>query len=376
MTSAPKVSITQGVTLFNVLALSKYGRVGASSRLRFMQYLPWLQQSGIQVFMQPLLSDAMVTGLYSSGAYSPWSLLGAYFRRMGALLQRRKFDLLWIEKEALPWTPSAFERTFLHRSPYVLDYDDAVFHQYDQHTNRFVRWIFGRRIDALMAGATLVVCGNGYLAKRARDAGAASVVVIPTVIDLERYQLKNYGRSGVSQSFRPCIVWVGSPSTIRYLEVLRVPLAELAREFDFVFRVIGGDEFEMAGVDVEIVKWTEETEAESIRTADIGVMPLVDSAWERGKCGYKLIQYMASGLPVVASHVGVNSEIVVQGHNGFLAKTALDWIAGLRELLTSRQMRERFGLAGRDRVERFYCVQKTAPKLIEDFKLVMSSLLK
>ena len=376
MTSAPKVSITQGVTLFNVLALSKYGRVGASSRLRFMQYLPWLQQSGIQVFMQPLLADAMVTGLYSSGGYSPWALLGAYCRRLGALLQRRKFDLLWIEKEALPWTPLAFERAFLHRSPYVLDYDDAVFHQYDQHTNRFVRWIYGRRIDALMAGATLVVCGNGYLAKRARDAGAASVVVIPTVIDLERYQLKNYGRSGVSQSFRLCIVWVGSPSTIRYLEVLRVPLAELAREFDFVFRVIGGGEFEMAGVDVEIVKWTEETEAESIRTADIGVMPLVDSAWERGKCGYKLIQYMASGLPVVASHVGVNSEIVVHEHNGFLAKTALDWIAGLRELLTSSPTRERFGLAGRDRVERFYCIQKTAPKLIEDFKLAMTSLLK
>lgn len=354
-----------------VLALSKYGQIGASSRLRFLQYLPWLERAGIQVFIQPLLSDAMVTGLYRSGGYSVWSLLAAYYRRIAVLLRRRQFDLIWVEKEALPWTPLAFESALLRGSTYVLDYDDAIFHHYDQHPNSLVRWMYGRRIDALMAHATLVVCGNNYLAERARDAGAEKVLVIPTVIDIERYKVKNYQLAIDDQTNKLCIVWIGSPSTLRYLDVLRAPLAALALKFDFILRVVGGGKYEIPGVAVESLDWSEESEADCIRTADIGVMPLLDSVWERGKCGYKIIQYMACGLPVVASNVGVNSEIVVQGGSGFLAVTDSDWVAALSALITSSQDRKKFGLAGRERVERFYCVQKTAAKLIENLMLAM-----
>jgi glycosyltransferase involved in cell wall biosynthesis len=119
---------------------------------------------------------------------------------------------------------------------------------------------------------------------------------------------------------------------------------------------------------VEVVKWTEATEVTSIATADVGIMPLLDSQWERGKCGYKLIQYMACGLPVVASAVGVNGEIVEQGLNGFLPTTPAQWVDALDELLTHRHVRERMGRAGRRRVEAIYCIQKTGPLVIDLLK--------
>lgn len=349
-----------------VLALTKYGRLGASTRMRFLQYLPWLQHAGIQVTVQPLLSDEQLQRRYHHGAYGFRSLLQSYRSRWRALMQRQYFDLVWIEKEALQWFPLWVELAMLRGVPYVLDYDDANFHNYDQHTNPWVRHLFGRRLDGLMANAALVVGGNNYLAQRARDAGTPWVEVLPTVIDLERYPNKSKalaGKPAVDGLLR--IVWIGSPSTARYLQLLIEPLQTLAKRQPIMLRVIGGDVAEIFGVQVEIVPWTEETEVENISSCDVGVMPLLDSSWERGKCGYKLIQYMACSLPVVASNVGVNPEIVQDGKNGFLASSPDEWVAALTQLLDDRSLRAQMGLAGRQRVERSYCVQQTGPRLAE-----------
>ena len=143
-----------------ILALTKYGRLGASSRIRTLQYLPLLAREGIEVTVQPLLSDDMLHLRYQQGSYGMATLLIAYAKRCRNLLQRRQFDVLWIEKEALPWWPLWAERALLQGVPYVLDYDDAIFHIYDQHANPWVRRIFGRRLDGLMAEAALVVGGN------------------------------------------------------------------------------------------------------------------------------------------------------------------------------------------------------------------------
>jgi len=161
----------------------------------------------------------------------------------------------------------------------------------------------------------------------------------------------------------PRIVWIGSPSTVRYLQLLHNPLQDLAKLQPFVFRIIGGGAVAIPGVQVEVMPWAENTEVENITTCDVGVMPLVDSPWEQGKCGYKLIQYMACGLPVVASGVGVNPEIVQQGVNGFLANTSDEWVAALYKLLTDKSLSCQMGLAGRLRVESQYCLQVTGPKL-------------
>lgn len=345
---------------YKVLALTKYGRLGASSRMRFLQYIPWLQRAGIEVTVKPLLSDELLQERYQRGTYGWGPLVGAYAERCQLLRKRFDFDVVWIEKEALPWVPLAVECALLQGVPYVLDYDDAVFHQYDQHSHAWVRWLYGRRLDGLMAGAALVVSGNNYLAQRARDSGTRCVKVVPTVIDLDRYHSRE---DLLVMGEIPRIVWIGSPSTARYLDLLREPLRILAERMPFVLRVIGGGVVYMPGVQVEIVTWSEDSEVENIRTCDVGVMPLINSSWEQGKCGYKLIQYMACGLPVVASNVGVNSDIVQDGENGFLVNTPDEWMAVLGKLLEDKLLRSRMGLKGRQLVEATYCIQQTGPKM-------------
>jgi glycosyltransferase involved in cell wall biosynthesis len=343
-----------------VLLLPRYGRVGASSRLRSLQYLPVLADAGVQVTTQALITDDMLQDKYDVGGYRFGELLLGYLTRLKLLTQRHNFDVIWIEKEALPWMPAWLEIALLRNVPYVLDYDDAVFHNYDKHRNPWIRRLYGHRLDHLMKSAALVVGGNDYLAQRARDAGAPWVEILPTVIDLERYRCRTDLVNDVTR-----IVWIGSPSTVGYLQILKEPLKALAKLHDFELRVIGGGAVDMPGVQIKSVAWSEETEAESILTCDIGIMPLLDSPWERGKCGYKLIQYMACGLPTIASNIGVNAEITLDGETGFLASTSQEWFTALDTLLNDQALRIQMGRIGRQRVEREYCIQQTGTKMAE-----------
>ena len=347
-----------------ILALTRYGRLGSASRLRVLQYLPALKEAQARVDVQPLFDDEALSERYAHGRYGLVTVLRSFGQRLRALLQRQRYDLVWIEKEALPWWPVWMEQALLAKTPYVLDYDDAVFHHYDQHRIAWVRQLYGERIDRLMRQAALVVCGNDYLAQRARQAGAAWVELLPTVIDLERYPA---GVRRQSQSAVPRVVWIGSPYTAKYLEQLKDPLQQLAQQQSFVLRVVGAD-FQLDGVQTENVPWTEASEVQAVAECDIGIMPLLNSLWEQGKCGYKLIQYMACGLPVVASPVGVNVDIVSDGVDGFLANNDAEWLIHLSKLLTDSALRHRMGLAGRQKVESTYCLQVTAPRLVEWFQ--------
>ena len=341
-----------------MLALTRYGSLGSSSRLRMLQYFPTLASAGFDVQVQPLFDDEKLAARYRKGDYGLATLIGCYSQRILSLLNSRKFHLIWIEKEALPWCPLWLEQLLVSGKPYVLDFDDAVFHHYDRHRFSIVRHLYGKRIDRLMAKASLVVCGNEYLAQRAKHAGAPWVEVLPTVIDLERYPINEQKNSST-----PRIVWIGSPSTVKYLNVLREPLQALAKKIPFQLRVIGG-ELTLEGVQTECLRWTEASEVRDIMECDVGVMPLENTPWELGKCGYKLIQYMACGLPVVASPVGVNATIVEQGVNGFLATSPNQWLESFERLLSDEQIREILGTAGRDKVKKQYCLQVTGPKLV------------
>jgi glycosyltransferase involved in cell wall biosynthesis len=265
-----------------------------------------------------------------------------------------------VEKELLPWLPYGVEHTLLLHTqrPLVLDYDDAVFHAYDQNRSWLIRQALGKKIDTLMKTADTVMVGNSYLAERAVAAGAHKVEIIPTVVDLRRYP---FSTRVEHEGLR--IVWIGSPTTSKYLELVAGPLATVALRYKCQLIVIGGCPVSLPGVSVEWRPWSAETEAAGISQCDIGIMPLPDEPWERGKCGYKLIQYMACGLPVVASPVGVNRDIVSHGTNGFLAATDQEWTSALSELLESAQLRSSMGTAGRALVESSYCLQVTAPRL-------------
>lgn len=352
-----------------ILVLPRHSTLGASSRLRLLQYIPWLGKNKHQTKVAPFFSDHLLSNKYASGRYSLWGLFCAYASRVWLLINRRNFDLVWIEKEALPWLPAWLEVALLKNVPYVLDFDDATFHNYDLHPSAIVKKIYGRRIDRVMASASLVVSGNQYLATRARSAGAQNVEIIPTVIDINRYIVKSEVNDADSKTLLR-IVWIGSPTTAKYLKILEEPLKALGATHPFVLRVIGA-ELDMPGVQLETCTWTESSEVDLLRECDVGIMPLIDTPWEQGKCGYKLIQYMACGLPVVASPVGANLNIVQPGRNGYLAKTSDEWLSALQSLLASAQARQAMGSCGRQDVESQYAIQVTAPVYVKALEKVV-----
>lgn len=345
-----------------LLFLSKYARCGASSRYRTYQYLPYLEEAGFDCTVSPLFDEDYLAHKYCEGRARFRDMAAAFTRRLGALLRASRYDLVVIEKEVLPYFPAHPERWLNWLGiRYVVDYDDALFHQYDQHRNKWVRRLLGSKIARVMRGARLVTTGNGYLADYARRAGASRVVIIPTVIDLKRYP-KPESRP-VNELFT--IGWIGSPSTAKYMAQIAPALTEVCARGQGYVRLIGSGEVDLPGVPHEIVHWSEADEVAQLQQLGVGVMPLLDSPWERGKCGFKLIQYMACGLPVVASPVGVNAEIVEEGRNGFLAADHEAWVWALTRLRDDARLRQRLGAAGREKVERQYNLQVTGPRLAD-----------
>jgi glycosyltransferase involved in cell wall biosynthesis len=334
-----------------------------------LQYIPFLTQQGLEVTVRPLLNNNYLEVLYQRGKRLPGTVAAAYARRLITLLTCRDNDLVWIEKELLPWFPASLEHLLLgHRVPYVVDYDDATFHNYDRHPNPLVRRLFGRKIDRIMSHAAWVVAGNEYLAERARCAGARRVTVLPTVIDLDRYPNPTSVRPP-----RPFTIgWMGSPSTRRYLEAIRPALARMSSLHAAKVVLIGSGAVRWEDVDVEVRPWSETSEVADLRSCDVGIMPLDDTPWERGKCGYKLIQYMACGLPVVASPVGANCSIVRDGETGYLADTPEAWYRALDRLGMDSLLRQQMGAAGRLRVETSCCLQKTGPLLLDGFHQIIA----
>jgi glycosyltransferase involved in cell wall biosynthesis len=288
------------------------------------------------------------------------SLFHAYFRRVGCLFESRGFDLLWIEYELLPWMPDWGEKVLASFGvPYLVDYDDAIFHRYDLHPRKLIRLFLGRKIDEVMRKASHVVVGNEYLAERARKSGARRVTILPSVVDLNRYRIQDRKSKSIFT-----VGWIGSPTTAPYLQLIAPAIKEFARAREVRLVLVGSGKAPISGLPVETREWSEETEVKDIKEFDVGIMPLPDDPWSQGKCGYKLVQYMACAVPVVASPVGVNKEIVRNGWNGFLAERKEDWVEALNILYGNPKQREEMGKAGRGLVEEKFCLQVTTRRLL------------
>ena len=345
-----------------ILALTRYEHLGSSSRVRFYQYFPYLEAQGVEISSKPFFSDTYIQDLYAGRSVSLKDLFLAYVKRLVALTQTSTFDLLWVEKELLPMFPAGFEGFFRSsKIPYVVDYDDAVFHRYDMNPNPIIRTFLKYKIDRVMRDAAVVIVGNEYLATRANVAGAQKVAIVPSVVDVSRYF---HGNREIRTPFR--VGWIGSPVTVPNLNLIRDALQMLYREMDFRIVLIGaGVSDPFPNIPTTRLPWSEESELSIGRKFDVGVMPLIDGPFERGKCGYKLVQYMAGAIPMIASPVGVNREIVEQGTNGYLAESTEDWLLALRNLANNTQKNIEMGLAGRQKAEQMYNLQVTAPKLID-----------
>ena len=351
----------------NLLILTRYDRTGPSSRYRFYQFLPYLEKESFKISISSLFNEKYVHNLYSDQRSTKFlNPLSAYIRRTSKLLFDRSYDLIWVEKEALPWVPSFLEKLlYINSIPYVIDYDDAVYHRYDQHCNPLVRAALSKKIEKLMAFSTVVIAGNQYIAEYARETGVKQFEILPTVVDTYVYTQK---QSEPNENFN--IGWIGSPSTSRHLHVAVPALNQLCKKSDVQFSAIGALGKDLVEIPGQLISWSEETEVEELNRFDVGIMPLPDTPWERGKCGFKLIQYMACGLPVIASPVGVNKEIVEHGVNGFLARDTEEWIQYLETLKENSDLCHKMGTAGRKKVESEYSLHKMAPKLVDLMKRV------
>jgi glycosyltransferase involved in cell wall biosynthesis len=220
---------------------------------------------------------------------------------------------------------------------------------------------FPRKTAWIIAHSDEVVAGNEYLAAFARSRNA-SVHVIPTSVDTQLF----VPAGGRATARRPIVGWIGTPTTAGYLDALVEPLRALAGQHEFTLRVSGaGSDLIVPGVNVETPAWTLEREVELFNTCDVGVYPLSDDQWSRGKCGFKAIQFMACGVPVVASPVGVNCDIIEDGVNGFFAATPAEWQDRIGRLLADRELRRSMGAAARRTIEQRYSLHVNAPRVAD-----------
>jgi glycosyltransferase involved in cell wall biosynthesis len=252
-----------------------------------------------------------------------------------------------------PFLPPSIEQ-LLVRAPYLYDMDDAFYLRYRVGRLRAARPLLGCKFDRVIAGAAAVTCGSRVLsayASRHND----HVTHLPTVVDLDRYVPTRVPRDSAFT-----IGWIGSPTTSVYLSELINPLSVLGSEGAVNFVVIGGSAPPIPNVRVVHIPWEEASEVAHLNSLDVGVMPLYDDDWARGKCAFKLIQYMACALPVVASPVGANLEVVTP-ECGFLASDSGEWLAALRRLRDEPQLRRQMGASARQRVTKHYSLQEALP---------------
>ncbi|MDQ3078044.1 MAG: glycosyltransferase family 4 protein, partial [Pseudomonadota bacterium] len=254
--------------------------------------------------------------------------------------------------------------------PIVFDYDDAIFHMYDKSSNPVVRTLLRSKLVPLLRSASACCCGNDYLREYAAR-HCERTMVLPTVVDTEIYRPPSSRAANAST----VIGWIGSPSTWPYVRPLLPMLQALIKEQGVTFRAVGaGAAAEQDRFDgLELVEWSEATEVAEVQSFDIGIMPVLDRPFERGKSGYKLIQYMACGLPVVASPVGVNRQIVADGVNGHLTTSEAEWKGVLSRLIADPALRERMGEAGRASAVENYSLASQAPRLVELFQSVAAT---
>lgn len=343
--------------MIKVLGLALYGPLAASTRYRLAQYVPGLAARGIDLQIRHLLGDDYLRRTFAGGKAPIGSLLHSGFGRLADLCGQHRYDALMLYSELFPLLPGLLERSLLRR-PYLYDFDDAFYLKYRAGRLSRLSPLLGGKFERVMAGAAAISAGSHVLADAARSHNAATHL-LPTVVDTGRYVPSMRAPSATFT-----IGWIGSPSTSHHLAQLVEPLSQLGREGPVHFVVIGGKAPAIPHIRVEELDWSEASEVTLINSFDVGVMPLHDDAWARGKCAFKLIQYMACGVPVVASPVGANVD-VVQEDCGLLATTSDDWLTALRALRDQPDLRADMGGAARQRVEQHYSLQHNLPVLAE-----------
>ena len=338
------------------IASHRLGR-SPNQRFRFEQYIGYLERNGYECVVSDLISEEDDRMLYKKGSLI--NKVGFVHRsiakRRADVARMNDFDIIFVCREALMTRSTWFERAFHRgRAKVVYDFDDSIWLSNVSDANRRWKWVKDAgKTSKLIGLADLVLAGNAYLADYARHYNT-HVTVMPTTIDTDEYLPRTSRTEG------PVVIgWSGSLTTIQHFKHAVPALLQLKKKYGdrIAIRVIGDGSFRHEELGIHGLPWKKETELDDLRAIDIGIMPLPDDEWARGKCGLKGLQYMALAIPTLMSPVGVNSDIIQDGVNGFLPKTEAEWVEVISRLVEDAELRGSIGTAARRTVVEHYSLQ-------------------
>ncbi len=327
-----------------------------SQRFRFEQYLDYIKQNGFEYTFSNLITVENDKIFYAKGKVIQkiYLLIKFYFQRLYDVWRSKNYDLVFIQREAYYFGTSFFEKMFAKRSNLIFDFDDSIWLPNVSDANKNFNWLKNPNKTAEIIGySKMIFAGNKYLHDYAKQFNN-NVRIIPTTIDTDEYKRINIE----DKDSRICIGWSGSITTIQHFN-FAVPFLKVIKERyndKVYFKVIGDGNYINKELDITGLPWIKEDEIKEFSSMDIGIMPLPDDEWAKGKCGLKGIQYMAMEIPTIMSPVGVNNDIIEQGVNGFLATTVDEWADCLSKLIESKELRETIATNGRNTVVDKYSV--------------------
>lgn len=328
-----------------------------SQRFRFEQYLNYLEKNGFVWELSEIISEKDDKVFYLSGKYlrKAFIILKSIFIRLNDLQRSHKFDIIFIQREALLIGSSYFEKKFFKKNKVIFDFDDSIWLNETSEGNKKFEFLKNpNKTKTNIINSHAVITGNQYLANYAKQFNE-NVFIIPTTIDT------NIHKHIPKKSFlNPKIIigWSGSLSTMKHFEMAIPVLKALILKYpnQLEIQVIGQASYKNSEIEVISKSWDSKTEVEDLNRFDIGIMPLPNDEWSKGKCGLKGLSYMACGIATVMSPIGVNCEIIQHGINGFLASTETEWMDTLSNLIESADLRHSIGKKGRETVVNHYSV--------------------
>lgn len=345
-----------------ILLLTKYDSLGPSSRVRILQYIPYFISQNFHVSSQYLLPNEYIKALYNHNILSKYYLyIKGLINRLIFLFRRSNYDVIIIEKEIFDFTPYFIESLFIRKNErYFLDYDDAVFLRYNHIP------LLRNKYQLLVKNSSGVFCGNRWLQEYSSNLGSKNSIYIPTSIIPQKYNIDIKTSFVANKSL--VVGWIGNPLTFKtYIldsELLKI-FNKLKLEFDITFIAIGARYDQSLGTPFKVLQWSEKEEVNSINKFDIGIMPLNGSEWDKGKCGYKLIQYMALSKTVVASKFGANVDIIENAKTGFLVKTPNEWYDCLKKLYYNTRLLSVIGKNAMEQVSKYFTTEVQSEKIIK-----------
>ncbi len=317
---------------------------GFEGRFRVKEFIPYFERNGVDVSLIRVPVGPI--------------------ERLLTFKTLKDFDVVIIQRKLLTAPDLLFVKHYAKKT--IFDFDDAIMYRSSRHKNQHSRGRM-RKFRNMMKSVDAVFAGNSYLANKAEKfISSDRIHIFPTVVDLDEYGIKNYGDKHGGKNSDFIVGWIWTFTNLHYLKSIGPAFEEFANRYKNVkLKIVCDKFFDLDGIEVVKKGWRPEDVEADLMSFDVGVMPLADDIWTKGKCGFKVVQYLATGVPAVATPVGINRDLVIDGETGFWAENHDGWVTGLSRLYEDRGMLKEMGLSGRKLVEVDFSLQAVAPRYLE-----------